>query len=61
MEGYALGRLKCVAGVEDRRKLEVEEREELVSSDGSIKGVNNDNLEGAAHGTEYGIRQVTDG
>ena len=33
----------------------------MVSSDGSIEDVKNENLEGEVYGTEYGIRQDTHG
>ena len=44
----------------DRSKLGVKEGAELVSSDSSIEGDIDENLEVALYGTLYGIRQGTD-
>ena len=56
----SLGLLKCVAVAIYRRKVGFEEGAKLVSSNRSLEGLIDYNLEGEVSGTEDGIRKSPD-
>lgn len=61
MEVYAVGLFKGIYVVVHRIKIGIEEGEYPVSSDGSLEGLNDENIEGEGSVTEDGIKQGPDG